>query len=224
MLKYSYDKKDDIPEGLKDYYQESDGKYVLKVEGVVPKEKVDEFRNKNIELVKKLEKYKDIDPEKYKQTLEALKEEREKALLKDGKIEELIKLKTEPLTSQLTQTAEQAKKYREMLEKTYVEAEVSKAVSAMAVPRPGAMQDIMLRARQAITLGEDGQLKGDVNEFAKQLLKDAPYLFEQSSGGGASGGSGGGTPDNIINAEDKDSVITNLDKIAKGEMKVQFID
>lgn len=54
---------DDVPEVLHDQYEKrDDGQFHLS--GYVPKDRLDEFRNNNIALQKKLERYKGIDPGK----------------------------------------------------------------------------------------------------------------------------------------------------------------
>ena len=54
-LKAVLENKEEIPAGTDAFYEEQDGKYILKVEGMSEKSKLDEFRNSNIELRNKLD-------------------------------------------------------------------------------------------------------------------------------------------------------------------------
>jgi len=84
MLESSYKTQEEIPEGLRDHYEEKDGAWVL--QGFVAKGKLDEFRTNNRNLAKEkdelqtqLLKFKDIDPEKYSEAvakLQALENDR----------------------------------------------------------------------------------------------------------------------------------------------------
>ncbi len=51
-LKIKFQSKDEIPAELLGLYAERDGAWVLDVEGVVEKAKLDEFRNTNVVLLK----------------------------------------------------------------------------------------------------------------------------------------------------------------------------
>ena len=52
-LKAQVDNIEEVEENFRPLYQEQNGKFVLpEIEGLVPKSKVDEFRNNNIQLLK----------------------------------------------------------------------------------------------------------------------------------------------------------------------------
>src|SRR5262249_16688016 len=92
---------DEVAEEHKSLYTEKEGKFVLEVDGLVPKERLDEFRNSNVQLRKEGEqlkatadKFKDIDPEKAREAEKKLKEIEEKNLLDKGNIEEVVNQRT----------------------------------------------------------------------------------------------------------------------------------
>ena len=102
--KYQYLKHEEIPEEDRSLYVERDGAFVLDVEGVVSQDKLKEFRDNNIKLMKereelqgKLAKYGDVDPEKYQDALKKLQELDDKKMLDEGKIDELVNARTERL-------------------------------------------------------------------------------------------------------------------------------
>ena len=65
MLKFVITDIDSVDEAYKSLYEnDGTGKYVLKVEGAVPKAQVDEFRTNNVALKKAVEAFAGIDPEK----------------------------------------------------------------------------------------------------------------------------------------------------------------
>src|SRR3954471_24123600 len=101
MPKFIIDKLEDAPEALRSHYTErADGKWVFQIEGAVPSEKLKEFRDKNTELLKAAEAFKDVDPEEYRRLL-AIKNDLEKGKLKDGKtVEEVIEERTGAMKKQ----------------------------------------------------------------------------------------------------------------------------
>ena len=65
-LKFQVETLEGLTPEVAALYSEVDGKFFLDVEGVVPKAKLDEFRNTNVDLMKKLDALKDVDPAEYK--------------------------------------------------------------------------------------------------------------------------------------------------------------
>lgn len=89
------------------YKKRDDGKFVLDVEGMVDKDKLDEFRTNNVELEKRVNKlveqaklYEGIDPAKAKEALEQLQQIQDKKMLDEGKIEELFAQRTGRMKSE----------------------------------------------------------------------------------------------------------------------------
>ncbi len=86
------------------YTKESDSRFVLNVDGLVPSGKLDEFRTNNVELKKQLdemkaqlEKFSGVDLAKYQEAMKAIENDQEKKLLKEGKIDEVFQLRTEKM-------------------------------------------------------------------------------------------------------------------------------
>jgi len=57
-IKLKTNSKDEIPAALAGHYVERDGAWVLDVDGVVDKSKLEEFRSNNVDLLKQLEEQK----------------------------------------------------------------------------------------------------------------------------------------------------------------------
>lgn len=210
MLKFIYTSQDEIPEGMGDHYTESNGKWVLNCEGAVPSSRLDEFRQTNIELKKKVEAFGDLDPVKVKEIMAKADEIEAAKVTGDDKVKELVEKRVakmkeehdrelEGLRTKLTTTESQ-------LAARTIDAALVEAGAEFGL-RPTAHDDAVARGRTLFKL-EDGQpvaYKGDEKlygkdgsplsprEFIESLTKTAPHLFEPSEGGGAGGsGAGGG--------------------------------
>lgn len=227
-IKFVVDKLDDVPEPFRPLYAQGDtGKFYAQVEGVVPKERLDEFRNNNIQLTQKLEAYKDLDPVKAKEALDLVGKIDQKKLLDAGKVDEVVaervKQMREEHVNEIKKRDDVISTQTRQLETLIVDSAVKTAAVAAGV-LPSALDDVLLRAKttfkvkdgNAIALNEKGEVKYDVDGttplsipgWIKNLKKDAPHLFPGSSGGGAGGGRGGTHQDM--------SKMTATDKISAG--------
>ena len=112
-LKFVVTSLEGLPEAVAgEYHQGEDKKYYLDVDGAVSadthKTKVAEFRDKNIELMKKAEEFKDVDPKKYKEYLKRVPELEK--LVKDGvSADKLEKVVTERIAQMKTEFDEKSK-------------------------------------------------------------------------------------------------------------------
>lgn len=171
MLKLVLDSADKIPEGFATAYQEKDGKFHLKLDdSVVPKTQLDEFRNNNIDLLKKTEdltaqlgKFDGVDMDAYQKALKEQQQLDDKTLIDAGKVDELVEKRVERMkadfegkskalglrvdelsTANLTLTGQ--------LSNVLIDSEIQKAVSSVGKVRDGAMQDILNRGRSLFKL------------------------------------------------------------------------
>jgi hypothetical protein len=181
---------DTVPENLKDFYEPGEGgKFVLKVNGVVAKSKLDEFRAENVILKQKLEELDGI------------------GLIADAKTGEKVRETIESLVKQRSaaaiQAAENAKKELEAkvtttssrLNDLLINNEVSKASMTHGVEE-SALEDVNARVRRAFKVEEDkivpvdgqGDSSGSlltIDTFLADLKTKAPHLFKKSQGTGA---------------------------------------
>ena len=207
MFKYIVDDIESVQESHRGFYEKTeDNRFRLNVEGVVPREKLDEFRSNNIELLKKLEPFKEVDPKKYTTLLELEKKVTDKSLVDAGKLEEVItsrvssmKQEFETKEQNLTQQLETSNRQLESLV-------IDSAVRVTALESgvlPTAVDDVMLRARSTFKIidgkavphaegkpvyGKDGVNTMSVAEWVTALSKNAPHLFGSTQGGGSRGG------------------------------------
>lgn len=209
-MKFIYENEAEIPSSLKEHYQKNaEGKWELQVEGAVPKAKIDEFRNKNIELSRELDtlkaQYKDVDPAKFAELKAKEKDLEEGKIMKKDGVDALVETRTKEMREDYERKMAAEKKRADEAEGalTNMRLDVSlRDVGTKLGVRKEAIGDLVLRGRgslkfedgKLIAYGDDGKklygASGDpmtVDEWAAQLTKTAPHLFEESKGQGAPG-------------------------------------
>ena len=171
MLKYrlskeEHEKLDDV---LKAVYAADGDNFVLQGEGFTDKSKLDEFRQTNVDLLKKAKAVEGVDLDKYNQMLETDRKIRDKELIDKGDFETLI---TERLANQksdfegkLTAATENAGKattnYHNLLQKTEIEGAAFKAFGSAKI-RPEAHDAVMSQIKSTFMV-EDGTVVGKAN-------------------------------------------------------------
>ena len=213
-MKAIVDSIEDLPEALREFYAEKDGKFQLSVDGMTSKDKLDEFRTNNVDLLKQLKdmkgKYGNIDMEKYQELMLAEQENKDKEMIDAGKIDELLEERTKRMREELQGTNDELtgnnQKLTARLEKLVIDnAARDAAIKAGVVPT--AVNDVLSRVRGTFSLdgddampkdsegnviyGSDGSTPLSIADWVTGLQKEAPHLFPASSGGGSQHNSGG---------------------------------
>jgi hypothetical protein len=199
-------------EGLDDsvaalYTKHDDGKHYLEVDGAVSKSKLDEFRNNNVDLLRKLDGYKDLDPAKYASMQTQIAELTREETIPADKLDEIVAERVGNLRNEYdgkindfeTVISTQSRQ----LEGLVIDSAVRKAATEGKV-LPTAVDDVLLRAKStfkvidgaavphdskgSVVYGKDGSSPMGIGEWMGKLSKDASHLFEGSSGGGGTGG------------------------------------
>lgn len=214
-LKFKITDKTQIPAEHTALYAERDGAFYLDVEGVVPKERLDEFRTNNTALIKERDELKTrfdgIDPEDFKR-LKSIEKELEDKKLTGKDAETILAQRTAAMKADHDKALATLTKERDGLTAELAKARISEAVVAEGIKkglRQSAVTDLVGRAAQAWKLDKDGKpvaydgagaerygKTGErlaMGEWLDELIQSAPHLFEASQGTGASGGKGGGT-------------------------------
>jgi hypothetical protein len=207
-LKLRIKKLEDVAEGLRAMYKAEGEEFVLDVDGVVAKEKLDEFRNNNIALQRQLDALKDVDPAKYRELIKVQEDIEAGKLIAAGKVDEAVELRTKNMKTELEGRATTAEKALEtangQLAALMIDAAARSAAAKLGV-KGTALDDVVLRARAIYRMkdgvptpidskgqtifGKDGSSPMPIDEWAVKLKsKEAPHLFEGSSGSGAGGG------------------------------------
>jgi len=225
-----------LSDEVKKLYVTKDGEFVLDVEGMVPKARHDEFRDSNLTLKKenetlteKLKAFGDIEPAKVKELLATEQKLKENKLIEAGKFDELFNSKFDPIQKKHLEEREADKREKERLssqvEKLLIHERLTKIATAKGL-RGDAITDMLNRVsgdfkvvgdkvvaldqQGATRLTETGQ-PYTMEHSIELLAKQAPFLFQSSSGGGANGNNGNGGAANRKTREE----FNKLDDTAK---------
>jgi hypothetical protein len=222
-LKPIIDSIDDLPEAVRPFYVKDDdgGHFRLDVAGMVPKAKVDEFRENNTRLLKTVDeltkKFEGVDLDEY----ETLKKSKTKKPTKegdDGDIEAKIEAAVADRIGKMKKAhGDEIKNWetKYTTTRTRMERELIDRALATAAAQAGCVEtgvdDIVMRGRtvfkldendRVLPMSEDGKIMygadGEpigIKEWMQTLAQKAPHLFKQSSGAGADNrGTKGGGP------------------------------
>jgi len=248
----------DLPEGLAEHYAEgSDGRYYLDAEGVddLPavrglKAKRDELLGTVRELKDEAEKYRDIDPEKYRALMEEAEEARHRELAGEGDLD-AIKGEYESKLAQIKERAdretqkarEEAEAERRAARQYFKQREITRAVTEKG-GAPELLEGVLDRQVKVerndageftlTVVGADGspRIKDsrgttyDLSDVVEELVEHPVYgrAFTASgaTGGGAdqTGGSGGGGKRPRTIAAERGSVRVDPAKVLSGEVSI----
>lgn len=250
------DEFEKLHDSIKEHYKQEGDNYILDTDDSGYKNKLKEFRDNNIKLLKEqkdlidqIKLFDGIDPDKVKEAEKKLLELQDQQLLDEGKMEELLEVRTERMKKDFdnkyvaleeanTKLEERASTSESQLHIKMVDAKIAAAINDVGTVRKGAMPDILARAgkiwklngeldlvamkEDQVIIGTDGKSNLTPKEYATQLLQDAPFFFEGSSGGNSGGNdnSNSGGNDKTIAAGDKLAFGKNLEDIASGKLKV----
>ena len=187
----------------------------------------------------KLKVYEGMDPEKYRTMMTTEQKVLEGQLIAAGKVEELVELRTkalrESLAGEVTNERTKNQSLEAQLNKLVIDNAVQAAASKHGVA-DGALDDVLFRARATFKT-KDGvavAYEGDniiydktgtnplgIDEWLAGLATKAKHLFKPSEGVKAPGGNNRPAPTgDTIHRGDGNAFLANLDKIAKGQVKV----
>ena len=154
-----------LSDDFKAEYKAEGDNYILQGEGFADKDKLDEFRATNVDLLKKSKANEGIDMEKYNSMLETERRIRDKELIDKGDIDTLVaerlanqKNDFEAKLATATETAGNAtSKYHTLVSKTEIEGAAFKAFGAAKI-RPDAHDAVMAQIKSKFSVGEDGMV------------------------------------------------------------------
>lgn len=249
MLKPVVSSLEEVPEAFRtEYKPAADGRFVLDT-NVEDHPSLTALKNTLTNVREERNRFRDaasrfdgIDPERYQILLEQERKVKEGELIAAGKLDELVALRTSSLREDLSRQLDTAKTSAAKLQADMDRLVIDNAVHAAAAKlgvKKSAIDDVLARARgtfkaqdgQAVAFkgdnpvySKDGQSYMGIEEWLGGLPSAAPHLFEESRGGGAQGSgsskkSGVPGPNTVVHG-DQQAFLANLDKIAKGQVKV----
>lgn len=237
---------DALPEGLRAAYVERDGAYVLDAEGLVSaselrdaRDKINEFRTNNVDLLKKLEGYKDIDVVEYQKLKDTASKLEKKGVKDPSELETLISQAVQAATAPLSQKLEAAEKAAAENAQRAQKARFKELVSEIATSakaKTTGLRHILRDAEEVFDLVDDrlkpkdGQRHPDdplkdltPQAWVEDLAKREPFFFEASAGGDAPAGNTSGVRPaakrTLLNPT-AEEMGANMDAIIKGEVAV----
>jgi len=242
----TYKTKEEIPEGIREHYEEKDGQWVPA--GFVPKAKLDEFRTNNRNLAAEKEalqtqllQFKDIDPDKYAEAVTKLQALENDRLAEAGEWKVLkANLEQQHADAMKVEKANSAK-VKAGWNSEKISNQTAMLIMKHAVPAEGNMKYIQNDVLEVASIDpETGEIvflddkklpkkndAGDANlgleEYLTKTYIPSSKLFMKSEGAGAQGGF---TPTmltkNTISIDQLDGKDVSGDMIAKlasGEIK-----
>jgi len=200
MLKLETDSLDTIDEPLRGLYEEKEGKFRLKVDGLPNDEGL---KKKNQELLDELKGFKRTQKEKDDQ----LAKEREELLAKNGDVEALRKSYEDKIGKLSTEFGEKEKSYQQQLQRLTVGQAATTLAAELAIPghamallphiQPRLAMELREGVPVTVVIGLDGKPSAMTIEELKAELAATQVLApliaaSKAAGGGASGGGNGG--------------------------------
>jgi ribosomal protein L14 len=230
-LKFAVDSLDGLDESVAGLYTQHDGKYYLDVDGAVSTDKLTEFRNNNIQLKQDLEKFKDIDPQKYQEAMTKLQEIEGKKNIPAEEVDRQVAERVQTMKAEMQKQIDDLTKdntgLNGQLETLLIDSAVRGASTKHKVLNE-AIDDVVLRAKTVFRMDEgmakpfdkdgnviydkDGQTPMTIEGWVKGLEKTASHLFVGSNGGGAPPGPG-------LRPGMKPSDMSSMQKIQAGLQK-----
>lgn len=217
MLKFELDSLEGLDEAHKSFYEEKDGKYTLKVDGLPQpnSEELEGLRRNRDELLAE----KKAEQQKRKEAEEKARKDAEENAKKTGDIEALEKSWQEKLSKRETELLEKNQQYEARIHNLTVVAEASKLASKLAIQGSESvlLPHIAPRLQAEFVNGEvkfrvlDKQGKPSamtIDDLEKEIRSDVAFKpmirASSASGSGASGANGGSAtkkPNEMTNAE-----------------------
>lgn len=206
-----------VPEVARGFYEEKDGKHVLKVKGAVSKKTLDEFRDNNRALKSQVDKVQPLitllgqdglSPDNLQKRIDDLAEQRVKAMRDD------YESKVQDLESRYTSTSSTLH--------NYILGDVVKSTALRHNVVESALPDVVNRASTAFTV-VDGKVvakeglrnkKGEplsVDDWFTTLNDSAPHFFGATIGAGATKTSKAG----------EQSPLSSIQKISAGVSRLR---
>lgn len=250
------DNLDAVPEAQRGLYVEADGKFRLDVDGIEDttalktalerqKEAARDAKRLAADLAKK---YEGIDPEKVRAMYSKMEGDAEAKLIAEGKIDEVVNLRTEKLRTDLQRQVEEAgskvtaaETRAAQFSQRVLDNHIMAAAAKIGIHQH-AIEDALFRGRNMFSLSEDGsavQLGVDgkpiYGKDGKTLFSPLEWLEGSkewaphwhpagSSGGGASGNGNGQSGQKTITRAQYEAMSPEAQKKAVTVDKVKITD
>lgn len=204
MLQFKRENLEGLDESLHGLYEEKDGAFFLKVDGVVPKYHADKLLGEKAEIKSKLDAYEKQAQEAEAKRIEAERLAQEELARKNGNLEAIENSWREKLANRENELTEKLRSYEQRNYELTVGRQAQELAGELA--KPNAQRLLAKEIKERLTLDEDGNIRVldlqgkptalTIDELKAQLRADPTYqdiiVINNSSGGGATGGGLGG--------------------------------
>lgn len=215
-LEYKVESLDGLDDSVQSLYVQVDDGYVLDVQGAADPSEVERLRSHNSKLIGEkralAEQYADVDIEMWNEFKQSARTAEEDRARQEQDIDRLLELRSSEMKKEfetkLTERENKLNATTKELRELKIDGAIMRAANEVGV-KPNAVDDVLLHGRTSFDL-EDGKVvskdkEGNVrfnasnepysiSEFVQDLVKEKPYLLEESTGGGAHNNSGGNPP------------------------------
>ena len=212
-LELTVETLDGLDDSVKSLYKQTDEGYALDVNMTGEVERLRSHVERVIgEKHSIQEKYRDVDLEQWNQFKTQTIQAQESKAKEENDIESLVELRTKEMKTSFETTFQEKDQKISAMEQQLrvltIDQELTRAASQSGV-KSNALDDVLLHGRSLFSLDdgkvvakdENGNVKYNsksepysISEFVQDLVKNKPYLLEESVGGGASNKLGGNGP------------------------------
>lgn len=180
------------------YTQQTDGSFLLDVQGMVLKDRLDEFRNNNINYKKRIEEMeqklaqvdKMVDKEEYDVLKKELEKRQEEEKLAKGNVEEVVRDRMarskkewedrhKILQKDLDEKNQRYEKLHSDFQKTLIQKELVTELNRVGKIRQGAEADLLARAERIWRLDDNNQLVAFKPDGTEMFGKNAERISVQ---------------------------------------------
>ena len=234
MLKFkltaeNYEKLNDVE---KTFYKAGDDGYQLQVEGATDKDKLDEFRSRNVELLKIQEKYKDIDLDEVAELQEQKRKLLDKKFIDEKDFDGLVNSRTNVITQDFqskldaltAQLNDSQNNHLSLVSKHEIDGAINTALVKHKIS-PDAHGAVMAQVQSkfsidnGVAVAKDGDkiLSGKAGNLTiDEFVETMPEIFKiQSNGGRANGGGGDGGRQSTNNQSGVSQISEGLKALGK---------
>lgn len=219
---------------------------------IATKKQLNEFRDNNrkmseaqVAMQDKLKRFEGIDPEEYaagKKALDLIMQQEDGQLLKDGKLDEVVKKRTGKIVADYEaklqakdkagkDAAERLTTITQKYNKRMIEVATGETMNAIGTLKPGALPLITRMFSELFSVGDDDSIvsKAPINaagdpqsmdEYGRGLLQTHGWLFEGGGGGSAPGGKKSTTNADGVKVVPRSQRMQYAKEISAGKVKV----
>lgn len=231
MLKFKLDQTafDTLNDVEKTFYKQEGDVFQLEVDGAADKNKLDEFRTNNVDLMKRLDQFKGVDMDKVNNLMSQERKLKDAEFIEKKDFEGLVESRTKTMKSDYeskllslqTNLDSSQKNHTNLISRHEIEGAANTAFSKHKIS-PDATEAVMSQIKSTFSVnggsvvamdGENIKAGANGNLTIDEFVGSMPEIFKIQSNGG--GGNGGGDNNNQGgNKSSREKITSGLNKLA----------